>query len=146
MKEMFKKFDSMLNNRFDGMNTGTAWYRSLETSDWNLVAESDDTLELISKAVYAGIFSEGMFVVHGWAAPYAGEDDHIRPSESPDRVRVRVFVYIKDSDFTVATRMGDDDLMVMDEPGEGAIIDTLREAIRYAHEQVFNSAEQKENT
>lgn len=140
MEEMFKKFDNMLNNRFDGMNKGTAWYRSIETRDWNLVAESDDPLELISKAVYAGIFSEGMFVVHGWAAPYAGEDDYIRPSESPDRVRVRVFVYIKGSDFTVATRMGDYDLTVMDEPGEGAIIATLREAIRYAHEEVFSKA------
>lgn len=146
MKEMFNKFDSMLDNRFDGMNKGTAWYRSLETRDWNLVAESDDPLELISKAVYAGIFSEGMFVVHGWAAPYAGEGDYIKPSESPDRVRVRVIVYIKDSDFTVATRMGDDDLVVLDEPGEGAIIDTLREAIRYAHEEIFNKTKQEENT
>jgi len=140
MKEMFTDFDTLLNNRFDGMNGGSVWYRSLETSEWNLVAESEDTLELVTKAVYAGIFCEGMIAVHGWAAPFVDEDDYTKPSQSPDRKRVRVLIYINGSDFTLATRLGDDDLIVMEEPGEGAMIETLREAIRYAHEQVFNKA------
>lgn len=140
MKEMFAEFDNMLDNRLDGMNGGSCWYRSLETNDWTLVCESEDPLELITKAVYAGIFCEGMIVVHGWAAPYNPEEEYTRPSLSPERTRVRVLTYINDSDFTVATRMGNDDIKVMDDPGEGKMIEAIREAIQYAHDEVFNKA------
>ena len=87
----------------------------------------DHLLGFVAPASWAAL---GL-VCYGWASPPAVEGAGGRPSEHPDRRRVRVVTLVDRSGEERATATLDDGTVV-DEPGAGVVSDALRRALGVA--------------
>jgi hypothetical protein len=128
MLDAFVDFEKMYDNRFDWEAEHTVWMKDLETLQWVLLATKKNPDDLISYAVSSSVYSESMMIMHGWAAP---ANDEIQPSKHPGRIRVRLMVHIDNGVITVANKMIDQYINIIENATEGRFIELVREALEF---------------
>ena len=80
-----------------------------------------------------GVTREAILAVRGWAAPLddEGKDNDTRPSLHPKKMRVVMYLHLKNGSdtLTVAVSQEGKDLMIMNEAGIGPMADAIAEAV-----------------
>lgn len=124
----------------DQWNEPQSVWRINEDNDWEVFGFDKDTdedslLMLIAQAAVAGVNKESMLVLMGWGAP---NGDAVRPSEHPDRIRMRILVHIEKGKVRYAVEAQDHPLKVSKKKVTmGKIDDLLQYAIAREKELIL---------
>jgi len=129
--DIFKQFTEhyMQTNGWD--SPASVWSWDDDSYQWQLVEDSyDDPYSLFPALVVHGYHGTAMFVVHGWGAPYDKNTESIRPSEHPEKVRIRALTYLNKEDVLTSYQIMGKPITEVDEKCEGVIIDTIIDGIK----------------
>ena len=108
----------------------SVWYWDDDQSKWECVEQSyQDPYDLIPMLVVHGYHGKSMYVVHGWAAPYQEPDPYTgestRPSQHPERMRVRSFTYLNGETILNSYQIMGKPIEEVETNPEGAIVDSI---------------------
>ena len=105
---------------------------------WTVAAEAKSPYDILAEFVYHGMDGMSVLTMHGYAAPL---DDHDgRPSEHPDKRRMRLYILMHQGACHTAIAWQDTaEFEVMNEPGAGALAEAIGQvAFVYAQSVLDN--------
>ena len=104
----------------------SVWFWDNDQSEWQCVEQSyEDPYNLLPTLVVHGYHGISMLVVHGWAAPFNEGEEYIRPSQHPEKIRVRAFTYVNNKTILTSHQVMGEPITEIDDSPEGAIVDNI---------------------
>lgn len=104
----------------------SVWFWDDDQSEWQCVEDTyGDPYDLIPTLVVHGYHGKSMYVVHGWAAPYEETDEYTRPSQHPEKMRVRSFTYLNGESILNSYQIMGQPIEEVQMNPEGAIVDNI---------------------
>lgn len=128
---MFEKFSEIYDEFHTWDNIPSLWVSSKDSFDWTCVEENLDTYDLLVSLAAYSIYGKAILVTHGWAAPLIDNSD-IPPSQSPDKKRVRIYLFVEDDNFISGYQHQGDCVISVSNEAQGNIVDTTRKYIKQA--------------
>lgn len=129
---LFEYFEKAYEQTHDWDSKHSIWKVSVTNNNFIESVTSEhvkdiiDPYEAIDEFVDLGLEGQAMMVMLGWAAP---TNEDTPPSKSPERIRVRLFVYLNHGTMYTAMHLRDGELDVDLGSGEGPLSDAINEAI-----------------
>ena len=133
----FVNFNDLYFQTYEGWAEAPATVWDMQTDEImsvpEVVAEGNNPYELMHEFATFGVTREAILAVRGWAAPLddEGKDNDTRPSLHPKKMRVVMYLHLKNGSdtLTVAVSQEGKDLMIMNEAGIGPMADAIAEAV-----------------
>lgn len=143
--DIFNSFSSEYTKTNGWDSPASVWFWNEDSSQWNSIEESyEDPYDLIPALAIHGYHGASMFVVYGWAAPYVQNDEYTRPSQHPEKMRVRSFTYVNGENISTSYQIMGKPIEEVDASPEGAIIDSILLAIEKMKSYLNNLSTNKE--
>ncbi len=145
----FVNFNDLYFQTYEGWGEAPATVWDMQTDEImtvpEVIAEGDNPYKLMDEFAVFGVTREAILAVRGWAAPIddEGQDNDTRPSLHPKKMRVVMYLHLKNGSdtLTVAVSQEGKDLMVMDEAGVGAMADAIAEAVANVKDRLIKIKE-----
>lgn len=137
-KSLFEYFEKAYEQTHDWDSKHSIWKVSVTNNNFIESVTSEhvkdiiDPYEAIDEFVDLGLEGEVMMVMLGWAAPTDNEGmptGNALPSKHPERIRVRLFVYLDHGTMSTAMHLRDGEIDVDLGSGTGPLADAINESI-----------------
>lgn len=138
VNKTFKKIDTMIASGLPESETMFVFEKAtlfgvnvLPTISYTLLKQHADTYDLLeepSSTALVSAFDGFGIMVAGWAAPITENEDEneIRPSQHPEKIRVRLFTYMDAEGIVQSSiRFSDGREVVYDDSGRGTLRDAM---------------------